>query len=87
MAEAEKPDADEETSGIGEAPGAGEIGRSRGHGLAIGLAFALLLILDDPAGVVTLIAHGGDVCVGTIVLTFGIGATFTGAIFILTEDR
>jgi len=91
VAEAEKPDADEETSGIGEAPGAGEIGRSRGHGLAIGLAFALLLILDDPAGVATLIAHGGEqaiaVCVGTIVLTFGIGATFTGAIFILTEDR
>jgi hypothetical protein len=60
-------------------------------GLAMGLAFALLLILDDPAGVVTLIAHGGEqaiaVCVGTIVLTFGIGATFTGAIFILTEDR
>ena len=60
-------------------------------GVAMGLAFALLLILVDPAGVATLIAHGGEqaiaVCVGTIVLTFGIGATLTGAIFILTEDR
>jgi hypothetical protein len=59
-------------------------------GAAMGLAFALLLILVDPAGVATLIAHGGRqataVCVGTIVLTFGIGATLSGAIFILTED-
>jgi hypothetical protein len=60
-------------------------------GVAMGLAFALLLIILDPAGTATLIAHGGKqaitVCVGTIVLTFGIGATLTGAIFILTEDR
>jgi hypothetical protein len=48
-------------------------------------------MLLNPAGIATLIAHGGKqaitVCVGTIVLTFGIGATLTGAIFILTEDR
>ncbi len=60
-------------------------------GVAMGLAFVLLLIILDPAGTATLIAHGGKqaitVCVGTIVLTFGIGATLTGAIFILTEDR
>ena len=60
-------------------------------GVAMGLAFALLLIILDPAGTATLIAHGGKqaiiVCFGTIVLTFGIGATLTGAIFILTEDR
>ena len=60
-------------------------------GVAMGLAFALLLIILDPAGTATLIAHGGKqaitVCVGAIVLTFGIGATLTGAIFILTEDR
>jgi hypothetical protein len=59
-------------------------------GVAMGLAFALLLILVDPAEITTLIAHGGTqataVCIGTIVLTFGIGATLTGAIFILTED-
>jgi hypothetical protein len=60
-------------------------------GLAMGLAFALLLILADPAGVATLIVHGGTqaiaVCIGIIVLTFGTGATVTGAIFILMEDR
>jgi hypothetical protein len=60
-------------------------------GVAMGLAFALLLILVDPADIATLIAHGGRqaivVCVGTIVLTFGIGATLTGAIFILTEHH
>jgi hypothetical protein len=59
-------------------------------GVAMGLAFALSLILVNPADIATLIAHGGRqtaaVCVGTIVLTFGIGATLTGAIFILTED-
>jgi hypothetical protein len=60
-------------------------------GVAMGLVLALLLILLDPADIATLIAHGGKqaiaVCIGTIVLTFGIGATLTGAIFILTEDR
>jgi len=60
-------------------------------GVAMGLAFALMLILIDPAGTATLIAHGGRqaaaVMVGTLVATFGIGATLTGAIFILTEDQ
>ena len=39
----------------------------------------------------TLIAHGGSqataVLVGTLVLTFAIGATLSGAVFILTEDH
>jgi hypothetical protein len=60
-------------------------------GVAMGLAFALLLIVIDPAGTATLIAHGGRqaiiVCVGTIMLTFAIGATLTGAIFIFVEDH
>lgn len=60
-------------------------------GVATGLAFALLLILFDPADIATLVVHGGRqaiaVFVGTIVLTFGIGATLTGAVFNLTEDR
>ena len=60
-------------------------------GVAMGLAFALMLVLIDPAGIATLIAHGGRqataVIVGTLVVTFGIGATLTGAIFILTEDQ
>jgi hypothetical protein len=59
-------------------------------GVAMGLAFALLLILIDPSGSATLIEHGGSQgivgFVGTLVLTFAIGATLTGAVFILTED-
>jgi hypothetical protein len=60
-------------------------------GAAMGLAFALMLILVDPAEIATLIARGESqataVFVGTLVLTFAIGATLTGAVFILTEDH
>jgi hypothetical protein len=59
-------------------------------GVAMGLALALILIVVDPSGVATLLAHGGSeapaVFAGTLVLTFGIGATLTGAVFILAED-
>jgi len=59
-------------------------------GVAMGLGFALMLVLIDPADIATLIAHGGSqataVFVGTLVLTFAIGATLTGAVLILTED-
>jgi hypothetical protein len=59
-------------------------------GVAMGLAFALILILIDPSGLATLVEHGGSqaitVFAGTLVLTFGIGATLTGAVFIMTED-
>ena len=52
---------------------------------------ALILILVDPSGIATLINHGGSqgiaVFVGTLVLTFGIGATLTGVVFIITEDN
>jgi len=38
----------------------------------------------------TLVEHGGSqaitVFAGTLVLTFGIGATLTGAVFIMTEN-
>ena len=60
-------------------------------GVAMGLAFALILILVDPSGIATLIDHGGSqgttVFVGTLVLTFGIGATLTGVVFIMTENN
>ena len=59
-------------------------------GVAMGLAFALILILMDPSGVGTLIDHGGSqattVSVSTLVLIFSIGATLTGVVFILMED-
>ena len=60
-------------------------------GVAMGLGFALMLVLIDPADIATLIAHGGSqataVFVGSLVLTFAIGATLTGAVLILTEDH
>ncbi len=60
-------------------------------GVAMGLAFALMLMLVDPSGIATLINHGGNqgiaVFVGTLVLIFGIGATLTGVVFIMTEDN
>ncbi len=59
-------------------------------GVAMGLSFALILMVMDPSGIATLIDHGGGqgttVFVSTLVLTFGIGATLTGAVFIMTED-
>jgi hypothetical protein len=59
-------------------------------GVAMGLAFALVLILIDPSGIVTLIDHGGSQAttafVSTMVLIFSIGATLTGVVFILMED-
>jgi hypothetical protein len=71
--------------------GAARLANQTAMGVAMGLAFAIILVLLNPAGIATLMVHGGRqaiaVCVGTIVLTFGIGATLTGAIFILTEDH
>jgi hypothetical protein len=46
------------------------------------------LVLVDPPGLATLVGSQGiTVFVGTLTLTFGIGATLTGAIFIMTEDN
>jgi hypothetical protein len=60
-------------------------------GVAMGLAFALILILIDPSGIAGAVDHGGNkgiaAFVGTVVLTFGIGATLTGVVFIMTEDN
>jgi hypothetical protein len=67
--------------------------RLLGHatmGVALGLAFALILTLIDPDGIPTLVEHGGAqaiaVSIGSIVLTFATGATLTGAVFIMTEE-
>ena len=60
-------------------------------GVAMGLAFALILIIMNPSGIASLIEHGETqgikVFVGTVVLTFAIGATLTGLVFIMTEDN
>jgi len=59
-------------------------------GTALGLAFGLALVLTNPA-VTNLVHDGGGsaviVFVLTLVMTFAIGATLTGVIFILAEDK
>jgi hypothetical protein len=59
-------------------------------GVAMGLAFVLSLIFVNPTGIATVVNHGGThaltVLVGTVVLTFAIGATVTGAVFLITEN-
>ncbi|GMO31766.1 hypothetical protein [Bradyrhizobium sp. TM233] len=59
-------------------------------GAALGLAFSLTLILSNPA-VASLLDHGGSqaaiVFALTLVTTFAIGATLTGAVFIIVEDK
>jgi len=59
-------------------------------GAALGLAFSLALILSNPA-VAKLLNDGGKqavvVFVLTLVTTFAIGATLTGIVFILAEDK
>ena len=56
-------------------------------GVAMGLAFALFLLLGDRSGS---IQYGGPQAVTmlmiTLVLSFGIGATLTGAVFIIMEE-
>lgn len=62
-------------------------------GVAIGLAFAFFVTRFDPLGIMGLI--GGDmvpgmtpsILIGIIVLSFTIGTTLTGFVFMITEDR
>jgi hypothetical protein len=58
-------------------------------GVAMGLAFTLLLVVINPSGVASLIQNGGGpaVFVGTLVTTFGIGATLSGAVFICNRGE
>ena len=59
-------------------------------GAALGLAFGRALVLFNPA-VANLLNHGRSpavfVFVMTLVTTFTIGATLTGVVFILSEDK
>ena len=60
-------------------------------GVAMGLGFALVLVLMERSGIATVYDHGesrGSLeSVGTLVLSFGIGATLTGLVFMMTEDN
>ena len=57
-------------------------------GVAMGLLFALVVTLINPSGIV-IFAGDGDhtVSLGALVLTFAIGATLTGVIFMMTENN
>jgi hypothetical protein len=61
-------------------------------GVAAGLAFSLILTLADPTGIMTLIDHSDTpeatlaLFEGTIIVTFAIGATLTGLVFMMTEE-
>ncbi|UEM15300.1 hypothetical protein J4G43_014335 [Bradyrhizobium barranii subsp. barranii] len=59
-------------------------------GAALGLLFGLALVLFNPA-VANLLNHGGHsaamVFIITLVTTFAIGATLTGLVFMLAEDK
>jgi hypothetical protein len=59
-------------------------------GIAMGLVLTLILTVVDQQGVVRLMDHDAGqnavfVFVGTIITTFGVGATLTGIILIMTE--
>ena len=59
-------------------------------GAALGLIFGLVLVLINPA-VAALLSDGGSptifVFVITLVTSFAIGATLTGAVFVLMDDK
>ena len=62
-------------------------------GIAMGLAFAFVMTRFDPLGIMSRISNDAAngmtpaVFVGIIVLSFTVGATLTGLVFMLTEDR
>ena len=78
------------TAGLTSRSGLLKLGSHAAMGVAMGLGFALVLLLIDRAGVAGLADHGGTQAIAgfvtTLVLMFGIGATLTGAVFIMTED-
>jgi hypothetical protein len=62
-------------------------------GAALGLAFSFAMILNDAFGLGTLISHGADartttvIFVGTFTLALVVGATLTGFLFTMMEER
>ena len=63
-----------------------ELAREAALGVALGLAFCLLIVLIDPSHVTSLIAHNPEprttavILLGFFVLIFGVGATLTGLV-------
>ena len=62
-------------------------------GAALGLVFSFAMILNDAFGLGTLISHGADagtitaIFVGTFTLALAVGATLTGFVFTMMEER
>jgi hypothetical protein len=62
-------------------------------GVALGLGYSIALIFFDAFGVRALIAHSDEprtimmVFAGMFALTFGVGATLTGFVFIMMEEH
>jgi hypothetical protein len=62
-------------------------------GTALGLGFAFALTQLDAFGISTLIAHSLDphvtftIFVGVLTLSFAVGATLTGFVFTMMEER
>ncbi|WP_315721264.1 MULTISPECIES: hypothetical protein [unclassified Bradyrhizobium] len=62
-------------------------------GTALGLGFAFALTQVDAFGISPLIARSGDphltftVLVGTFTLAFAVGATMTGIVFTMMQER
>lgn len=76
------------SSGLVSTVGAVRLMTNAMMGAALGLALGLALCLTNPAVVALL--NDGDarfVFVVTLVTSFAIGATLTGAVFILFEDK
>jgi hypothetical protein len=62
-------------------------------GVALGLGYTIALIFFDAFGVKALIAHSDEprttmmIFAGMFTLAFGVGATLTGLVFMMMEDR
>jgi hypothetical protein len=70
-----------------------EMANHAAMGVALGLGFALALTLTNAFGVATLIAHSREpgmtltIFVGTFTLAFAVGATLTGFVFTMMQER
>jgi hypothetical protein len=78
------------SSGLASTSGAITLMIQAMMGAALGLTFGLALVLINP-GVAALLRDGGSsaifVFIVTLVTTFAIGATLTGAVFVLIDDK
>ena len=78
------------SSGLASPNGAVRLVTHATMGIALSLILGLLLVLVNPA-LAVLLRDGGSatrfVFLGTLMMTFAIGATLTGAVFILCEDK